>query len=440
VKIWNLDDPGSAPKQIDWEEEAAAVRRVTAVAFRPQGDYLVVSAQSATDSLLRVFNLASGNEEKRFRNDVGRARSIVFDHTGRHLLLGRENGGAELWEFNWGEQTPPAKKVAELSESAHKFIFDPKDRYLAWAERERVSLGIWRAYDLATDFCSRLGRNLSYGEWQYYSRGLPYARTCDNLPVHQTVINEAIRLVDIDETKALELFTQIKNASPSLGVQPEKEVAWHKAANEHNMKLTVDRNLFPLIARNADNEMNRTRMNTLLSQSFENYKQALKFYEDKSSFRSIFSPVDKRTPELIFPRKLANTLNGICWWGSLFERAEEVYDRDDKGKSACAQAVLADPYNGNHLDTLAVAKALTAKSREDYESAIRNFKQFVAWTDNQAHKARRNCYVEDLEKHHKNPFQDPDMKKKLLKELYADSSDENLARRCGYRDIGPSKP
>jgi len=442
VNIWNLVNPESAPKQIPWEQ--AVGRRVTAVAFRPQGDYLVASAQGEDeiDGVLGVFNLSSLTEKETFKTslkNVRGAQSIVFDRTGRHLLLGMENG-AELWRFNWGAQS--AKKVAELSERAHKFIFDQENKYLAVAGHRRVSSGIWRAGDMAKDICSRLGRNLTYGEWQRYSRGLPYTRTCNNLPVHQTMIDEAIGLVGtIREDEALDLFKQIKNADPGLGVQPEKEVEWHKLAKKHDKKLNdADKELSQISRDGTAYELNRRRINTQLSQAFDDYKQALKFYDDKSDYRSVFSPVDKSAPGFVFPRKLAAALNSICWWGSIYDRASEVYDGVDKGKSACAQAWLADPYNGGNLDTLAVAKALTAKSTEEDEAAIRDFKWFVLWVSEKGWKARRSCYIDYWKKSGKNPFRDSNMRETLLKELYKDSPNDNSAKACEYGDIGPAKP
>ena len=449
VKIWSLDNQESKPRQIDLVMETAARRRVTAVAFRPLGDYLVALAQGATDSVLRVFNLASGNEEVSFRNDVARARSIIFDHAGRHLLMGREDGRADLWELNWGEQTQSAKKVAEIPGRGRKFIFDPKDSHFAASGPEGASHGIWRADDLAKEVCSRLGRNLTYDEWQRYSRSLPYARTCDNLPVHRTVIDEAIKLVGPYDAKALQLFKQIKNAEPSLGLQPEEEVAWHKAAKEYDKKLVDVSDELSRI-RTTDNEgkgndganyeVNRTRVNMLLDRAIADYKQALKFYEDKSGYRPVFSPVDKSAMGLVFPSRLANALNNICWWGGLYDRAGEVYDGVDKGKSACAQAALADPYNGGRLDSLALAKALTARSPEEYESAIRDFKRFVVWTNDRGRMERRKCYIDDWEKRGKNPFRDLDMKGELLKDLYKNSSDDDQAKRCMYRESGAPKP
>jgi len=440
VKIWNLDKPESKPQELPWE--MAVNQYVTAVAFRPRGNYLVASVEGETDSMLHVFNLDSLKEVEGFRNNVANARSIVFDHTGRHLLLNREDGGAELWEFRWGAQPQTAKKVAELFGSARKVIFDPKDRYLAAAEGEGASLNIWRADDLAKDICSRMGRNLTYDEWLHYLPDQPYARTCNNLPVHQTVIDKAIEMAGSDDAKALDLFRQINNTAPELGVQPEKEAAWHKAAKDHIKKLTdASDELARIKQSEADYERNRKRMNERLNQSIADYKRALKFYDDKSGYRPVFRPVDKSAMGLLFPSSLANALNNICWWSSLYDRASEVYDGVDKGKSACAQAVLAAPYHSGRLDSRALAKALTARSPEEYEAAIRDFRGFAELTSNKGIMERRKCYIDDWEKQRgKNPFQDPDMKGKLLKDLYTDSSDENLAKKCGYRESGPAKP
>lgn len=417
MKIWDLANPQRALQEIDWRMVAG--RHVTTAAFSPDGNYLLTAAQSATDSVLRVWDLRTGQEQESFRNtlkDLGRVRSIIFDRAGRYMVLARDNDSAELWEMSWGKDKS-AKRVAELPERAHKLAFDTQEQRLAMAAQGRAALGVWRAADLVRETCARVGRNLTYDEWRQYLRDLPYTRTCANLPVHQSVIDAAIRLAGEGNIPlAAELFRQIKDAQPDLNLEPVKEAEWHEQAQEHEEKL-----------RKAGNTLSEVRgsnpdaMRTILPVAIADYKKAREFYSNKAAYRSVFNQPDRRKPELIFPQGLGGQLNSLCWWGSLNGHAADV-------KSACEQAVAADPYDANRRDSRGVARLLTADSPKDIDDAIEDFQAYINWSGNKGQKKRRECLIQDLRTG--NPFQD-EKRERLLKELREDSVDDSGA--CAYQ-------
>lgn len=45
-----------------------------------------------------------------------------------------------------------------------------------------ITVWQWRFEDLADEACRRLSHNLTRAEWRQYVAGVPYRRTCPNLP------------------------------------------------------------------------------------------------------------------------------------------------------------------------------------------------------------------------------------------------------------------
>ncbi|MEM7066526.1 MAG: TIR domain-containing protein [Cyanobacteria bacterium P01_B01_bin.77] len=89
---------------------------------------------------------------------------------------------------------------------------------------------------------------------------------------------------------------------------------------------------------------------------------------------------------------LINTLNALCWHGSLHGYAVQVLD-------ACEQAVARAPANGGILDSRGLARALTG----DIEGAIADFQVFVDWTDDDDARLQRQEWIKAL-KAGKTPF------------------------------------
>jgi WD40 repeat protein/predicted negative regulator of RcsB-dependent stress response len=99
----------------------------------------------------------------------------------------------------------------------------------------------------------------------------------------------------------------------------------------------------------------------------------------------------------------ANSWNTICWFGSLHQQATQVMD-------ACEKAVILEPEDGDIRNSRGLARALTG----DTAGAIEDFQAFIAWTDNDNHKAKRQRWINEL-RAGKNPFT-PEELERLLNE------------------------
>ena len=58
-----------------------------------------------------------------------------------------------------------------------------------------TTLWLWRRDDLLAAGLRRLTRNLTIEEWQQ-NLDEPYAKVCDRLPAHESVIRKALELLD----------------------------------------------------------------------------------------------------------------------------------------------------------------------------------------------------------------------------------------------------
>jgi hypothetical protein len=95
--------------------------------------------------------------------------------------------------------------------------------------------------DLIADACGRLSRNLSWQEWQQYlPADTKYAKTCDNLPVHPSLIDAARTLAKENHVDAATaLFQRASELDPSLAFKPTEE-AKRWAAIAEGERLTAD--------------------------------------------------------------------------------------------------------------------------------------------------------------------------------------------------------
>jgi peroxiredoxin len=108
-----------------------------------------------------------------------------------------------------------------------------------------------------------------------------------------------------------------------------------------------------------------------------------------------FEEAQTLDPSLEIP---ASLWNNLCWFGSLWGYAAEVFEACEKGvELADAEAVAA------HRDSRGVARALTG----DYAGAIEDFEVFVAWTKEngqyEEYGSKREAWIAELQAE-RNPF------------------------------------
>ncbi len=88
---------------------------------------------------------------------------------------------------------PLATMVHQDSVSA--VSFSPDGKTLASGSGDTtVRVWIWQPQDLILAACERSTRNLNWDEWQLYFEDVFYTKTCEHLPVHESVIAHAQQL------------------------------------------------------------------------------------------------------------------------------------------------------------------------------------------------------------------------------------------------------
>ena len=145
--------------------------RVNAVAFSPDGRYLVTANRDGTT---RVREMGSGREIARMIHGVV-PEAVAFSPDGRYLATASKDHIAGVWEAVSGQQ------VARVTHEnvVNTVIFSPDGRYLATASKDHTArVWLWRPDDLIAEACARLTRDLSREEWQQYLGEELYRKTC----------------------------------------------------------------------------------------------------------------------------------------------------------------------------------------------------------------------------------------------------------------------
>jgi len=150
---------------------------VTAVAFSPDGKYVVSGSEDGT---ARVWEAQSGREVARMSHDDG-VNAVAFSPDGKYVVSGSGDGTVRLWEAQNGHE------VARITHDrgVNAVAFSPDGKYVVSGSSDGTArVWLWRAEDLIAEACRRLPRNLTRAEWQQYiGPDVPYHPTCPNLPV-----------------------------------------------------------------------------------------------------------------------------------------------------------------------------------------------------------------------------------------------------------------
>ncbi|NEQ75411.1 MAG: hypothetical protein F6K23_21575 [Okeania sp. SIO2C9] len=158
---------------------------VRAVAFSSDGKTI---ATASADKTARLWNAETGKELVTL-NHEGEVRAVAFSSDGKTIATGSFDKTARLWDASTG------KELATLNheDTVWAVAFSSDGKTIASASADKTArLHQIMTEDLMTEACRRLSRNLTAEEWQrYMNSGLDkYERTCENLPVHPSVIKK----------------------------------------------------------------------------------------------------------------------------------------------------------------------------------------------------------------------------------------------------------
>jgi WD40 repeat protein/energy-coupling factor transporter ATP-binding protein EcfA2 len=149
------------------------------VAFSPDGKLL---ATTSVDRTVRLWEVESGRPHGQpLTGHTDTVYGVAFSPDGRLLATGSADRTARLWEVGSGR--PHGQPLTGHTDTVYEVAFSPDGRLLATASVDRTArlwnptFTSWVAYG-----CKMVNRNLSMVEWDQLLPGLPYERTCPELP------------------------------------------------------------------------------------------------------------------------------------------------------------------------------------------------------------------------------------------------------------------
>ncbi|MCB8920137.1 MAG: WD40 repeat domain-containing protein [Ardenticatenaceae bacterium] len=331
IYIWNLDGDLDTPLAFDSQHETW----VSDLAFSPDGSMLATSGYD--DLSINLWDLEDVTEP--INTLIGHADwvlSLDFSPDGRTLASGSWDRTVRLWNLTAVDPNLSTTILKGHERQVMDVQFGATGGILATGSRDHTArLWLTGIEEFAAIACDQVRRNLSLGEWERYLRSTPeaYERTCDNWPVHSTIVERAAMLLaDGDEAGAQSLLDRINEIEPEANLTVEALTEISSRNEARNLVLAgVD------AAQEGDIE-------TAVA------KFAAAQAQDPGAMISDWD------------------WNALCWFGSLWGYAADVLD-------SCEQAIALSPNNGDFYDSRGVARALTG----DYDGAIADFQFFITY-------------------------------------------------------------
>jgi hypothetical protein len=299
TRLWNVDQPSTASIELDGHTSW-----VTGVAFSPDGRYL---ATTSLDGSLIIWDSQSYLSIGQLTGmEIGQSFNPIFSSDGSHLFAG-------------------GTKVKDVSGS---------DSLEAYYHRGLVVDWEFGPAGWSRTACSIAQRNFSLSEWRSYFGTEAYRKTCQDLPLDPSVIEE---------------FLQSEQANlVSGGLQAAQ-----------------------------DNFVKKLPLDPALTSELQ---ASLKTFPPEDIARATAQRVDKGEvdPAVEMYQAMralgkaeqvsAQTWNEICWYGSLWNQAAKVLD-------ICDLAVTLSTYDPGVRDSRGLALALTGNTNE----AIQDFQALLDW-------------------------------------------------------------
>jgi WD40 repeat protein len=166
---------------------------VSAVAFSPDSRKL---ATGSGNTMARVWDTETWQEIARVSSG---ADQVLFSRDGRWLFTRSDyRNTVRMWDTSTG-----GREVARIEHARHTWdmALSPDGRLLATAsgwlnEGGELKVTAWQPDDLADEACSRLGRNLTWSEWQQYMGDEPYSETCPGLPIPLSSLRDTVDQIE----------------------------------------------------------------------------------------------------------------------------------------------------------------------------------------------------------------------------------------------------
>ncbi len=131
----------------------------TGVAFSPDGKYLVTCSHDGT---VRLWDVASGKEVRRFTGHTGPTFGAAFSPDGKYVLTSSEDETARLWDVKTGKEI---RRFTGHTNDVNNVAFSPDGKYILTASFDYTArLWLTDIADTIQAVCAVLTRDLTPDE------------------------------------------------------------------------------------------------------------------------------------------------------------------------------------------------------------------------------------------------------------------------------------
>jgi WD40 repeat protein len=217
LRVWDLQRMDSPPNILRGHQQS-----ISSVAIHSSG---WIVATGSRDRQIGLWDLRQSLGSPTFlTGSEGRISQVQFSADGISLASVGSDKTLRIW--NWNEPNQPPIQFPEHKGSLETLAISPNGRTIAVAGSSRT-VTIWSGTgQLAHAVCDATKENISFGEWKkVVGEEVPYERTCPNLPLHPTFLEEGKRLAQQGaHNQAQAIFERAKLLDPFLDFDPKKEV------------------------------------------------------------------------------------------------------------------------------------------------------------------------------------------------------------------------
>ena len=279
------------------------------------------------------------------------------------------NGSVSLWNIQGLKDQPTV--IRAHSKRINSVEFSPDGSYLVTASDDGM-VRLWTVGipELTQIACHAARRNFTQEEWERFFGEKPYERTCDEWPIHtsvvQTMYDQAHAQAEQgDIPGATAKFREAMALDPSLKVEPETEakrlyaskvvdqarsLAEQGDISGATAKFTEALALDPSLKIVPEAEAKRLYAPKMVAQG-----SALAEQGDIASATAKFKEALALDPTLDIKPEAALSWNELCWNGAIWNQAALVLD-------TCETAVKLAPDDGKIRGSRGLARALTGNT------------------------------------------------------------------------------
>ncbi len=217
LRIWDLQRRDVPPRILRGHQQS-----ISTISVHPSG-WMV--ATGSRDRQIGLWNLRQSLITPTFLQGAEeRISDIQFSPDGTSLASVSSDKSLRIWD--WEQPTQPPIQFPKHKGNLEALAISSDGQTIATGgSNQRVTL--WSGTEqLAHAVCDTAKENLSFSEWKnIVGKKIPYERTCPNLPLHPSFLEEGKRLAkEGSRDQAESIFQRAKQLDPFLEFDPKKEV------------------------------------------------------------------------------------------------------------------------------------------------------------------------------------------------------------------------